>query len=109
MNKKHINFGKRFSGADWADQTRNITLIGLGGIGSWTALSLGRIGHNLILVDGDCVDATNVGGGQIYRIHDVDESKSEALLEICREFGVCSVIVTYDEFYEKDCGAMGAI
>lgn len=85
--------GTRWSGADWASETREISLIGVGGIGSWLALSLSRIGHTLVIVDGDFVDETNVGGGQLYRGYDVGVEKVYAVEDICRQFGAVQEIV----------------
>lgn len=82
-----VKEGKRWSGADWADQQSDILLIGAGGIGSWTALALSRIEHRLTIIDPDMVDTTNVEGGQMYRVGDVGEHKVNAVLAICREFG----------------------
>lgn len=96
---------KRWSGADWADCKKDLCIIGLGGIGSWTALSLARIDHNLILIDGDTIDATNVSGGQMYRTSDIGKYKVNAIKEICRSFGCSGNIIPYQEFYSVEkCG-----
>ena len=42
--------GKRWSGFDWADQQKQIMMIGAGGIGSWTCLSLSRIMHEIVII-----------------------------------------------------------
>lgn len=82
----------RFSGAEWADQLRSIVLVGCGGIGSWTALNLARIGHDLILIDPDTVDETNVQGGQMFMTSSIGQSKVEAVFHTCRAFGCQSAI-----------------
>jgi hypothetical protein len=92
----------RFSGADWSTELKNIYLIGLGGIGSYVAYNLARIGHNLILIDGDVVDTTNVNGGQLYRAKDVGKNKVDCIQEICREFGAIGSIDPYAENYEPE-------
>lgn len=79
----------RFSGADWASEIKEVLMVGLGGIGSWTAFSLSRIGHTLLLVDDDVVDETNVKGGQLYRPVDVGNYKVAAVHSLCRTMG-CS-------------------
>lgn len=84
--------GKRWSGFDWADQQQTIMMIGVGGIGSWTALSLSRIMHKLYLVDDDMVDETNVQGGQMYRQSDIGHYKVQAVQQICRDFGCVNSI-----------------
>lgn len=84
----------RFSGAEWAEMLTPVTLIGVGGIGSWTALNLSRIGHELYIMDPDSVDQTNVTGGQMYRNQDIGKSKVGAVESICREFGCINEITT---------------
>lgn len=92
----------RFSSADWYSEKRDIYVIGIGGIGSWLALNLARIGHNLVLIDGDNVDRTNVEGGQMYRTKDVGKAKTVAVHEICREFGCRNTIEVYQMNYSHD-------
>lgn len=93
---------KRFSGADWASELRNILLVGVGGIGSWTALSLSRIGHSLILVDGDRVDRTNVTGGQLYGHQHTDQHKVDATQRVCREFGCSNDILPIERNFVRE-------
>jgi molybdopterin/thiamine biosynthesis adenylyltransferase len=99
----------RWSGADWASEQRFIYLIGLGGIGSWTALNLARIGHSLCLIDGDVVDQTNVGGGQMYRTKDIGKNKVACVHEICREFGCSASMETYNDNYNVESFGINAI
>src|SRR5450631_3991042 len=99
MNNNKIHEGKRWGGMDWATEQREIMLIGNGGIGSFTALSLARIGHSLILIDPDICDLTNVQGGQLHRTTDIGRDKVAAVSEICREFGCTSEITTINEFF----------
>lgn len=97
--------GSRFSGADWADQLHDITLIGVGGIGSWLALNLTRIGHNLYIFDPDTVDESNVAGGQMYRRGSIGQNKANEVTKICREFGHSNNrIYPIDNYYYKDSG-----
>lgn len=97
------NVGKRFYSAEWADVTKEILIVGLGGIGSHTALNLARCGHNLFIQDGDVVDNTNISGGQLYRTKDDGETKCAAILNVIREFG-CSendIFVIDENFTEE--------
>ena len=96
--------GKRWSGFDWADQQKTIMMIGAGGIGSWTCLSLSRIMHDIVLIDGDQVDQTNVQGGQLYRTKDIGKSKVTAVTEICREFGCVNQIMALHQMYATNLG-----
>lgn len=59
-----------------------IVVIGLGGVGSIVPLSLVRSGvKNLLLIDGDKVDATNLNRQMAYFSLDVGHFKSEVLKE----------------------------
>lgn len=59
-----------------------IVVVGLGGVGSIVPLSLVRSGvKNLLLIDGDKVDATNLNRQMAYFSQDVGHFKSEVLKE----------------------------
>lgn len=78
----------RFSGAQWYNKIgdMNVTLAGVGGIGSWTGLLLGRLGINYLrLYDYDEVETANMSG-QLYRVEDVGNLKTSALSSIIREY-----------------------
>ena len=82
----------RFSSAIWFEEIGNqdVTLAGLGGIGSYVAYLLGRLKVNsLILYDDDSVDETNLSG-QLYSAHDIGDSKTAAT---CRNLRI------YSNFY----------
>lgn len=50
-------------------QNARAAVIGLGGVGSWAAEALARCGiGELLLIDGDCVDPTNINR-QLYALH----------------------------------------
>jgi len=69
----------------------SVTLIGAGGIGSPTAITLAKMGvPNLTIYDFDVVDIHNLPN-QIYRIQDLKRLKVEALKEIICEFSDCKV------------------
>lgn len=68
----------RFSDAEWfIIGPQDIIIGGVGGIGSWVALLLSRIGHSLYLYDTDIIDETNMGG-QFYAINQIGISKAQA-------------------------------
>jgi hypothetical protein len=97
--------GKRWSGADWASEKETILLIGAGGIGSFTAFSLARIGHNLVIFDGDYVDGTNISGGQMFMSAHLGQCKVDAVLDVCRKFGCGdSQIDVFNEDYNPEVG-----
>lgn len=74
--KKIDNKKARFSDADWLDP-QEIIIGGVGGIGSWVALFLARIGHELYLFDDDEIDETNMAG-QLYQISQIGLNKAQA-------------------------------
>lgn len=71
----------RFSGAMWYDKIANeqVTIVGQGGIGSWTSLLISRLGvRSLLLYDDDIVELGNLSG-QFYSTEDVDKYKVDAV------------------------------
>lgn len=71
----------RISDAPWAGRKLSITLGGAGGLGSWLALFLSRIGHEVIVYDFDHVGVENIGGGQFYGHKQAGQEKTSALRE----------------------------
>lgn len=68
-----------------------ITLIGCGGIGSPTALTLAKVGcSDLILIDPDSVEEHNLPN-QVFRLEDIGRSKVSACKEIIADFSPCKV------------------
>lgn len=76
-------FKHRFTDAPWYKMLhgKNILLLGAGGIGSWVALCLARIGCNITLFDHDTVENHNLGG-QLYGVTQVGSNKAEALSKL---------------------------
>jgi hypothetical protein len=85
----------RFLDAPWfkASQTQNITLGGVGGIGSWLALFLARIGYtSLAIFDYDKFEEHNLGG-QLVRLSDIERKKIIAVAEIVKDFTGKSIML----------------
>lgn len=83
----------RFSSALWFDnvQSKNVTLAGLGGIGSYVAFLLGRIHvHQICLYDDDIVEAGNMSG-QLYQNSQVGRSKVR---------GTCDLLAQFSGYYD---------
>ncbi len=76
----------RISDAPWATETRHITIGGAGGLGSWLALFLARIGHTINIYDFDHVGTENIGGGQFYGERQAGNPKTEALRSNINQF-----------------------
>lgn len=63
-----------------------INIIGAGAIGSFTALSLAKMGFNNITVyDNDKIDVENMNC-QFFRFSDIGKYKTEALFELIKDF-----------------------
>lgn len=79
----------RFSSAEWFEKMRNqsIILAGLGGIGSWCSLLLGRCHpKEVYLFDNDTIEAVNMAG-QLYKRDNVGDKKAyvsaSTIVEYC--------------------------
>ena len=89
----------RFSGAEWFNeiQKSQIILAGLGGIGSWTALLLGRMNPEcLALYDDDVVERANMSG-QLYGNNSINRPKVNAMLSLLQEYTICSHIYAVND------------
>ena len=78
----------RFSSAIWFNeiQKQNVTVAGVGGIGSFVAFLLSRVKPNTITVyDPDYVDFTNMAG-QFYNASQIGISKIAAIVENIHNF-----------------------
>tara|TARA_R110000796_G_scaffold43634_3_gene107172 strand:+ start:15423 stop:16118 length:696 start_codon:yes stop_codon:yes gene_type:complete len=81
----------RFSDADWYKAgAEDIIIGGVGGIGSWVALLLSRIGHILHIYDDDTIDETNMAG-QLYPISSIGQRKTTAVSELVTQFSAGEV------------------
>lgn len=89
----------RFSSADWFAKVRNqdVTIAGVGGIGSWLAFMIARLSVNTIrLIDDDLVDRTNMAG-QMFCNTDVGQHKVEAVRRLINTYSASYNVYTYTE------------
>jgi molybdopterin/thiamine biosynthesis adenylyltransferase len=85
LDKRHLM--RHFDLIDFDKLNTPITVIGAGGIGSWTTFALAKMGFSSITVyDSDTVDIVNVGN-QLYGFNDVGLPKVAALSMICDNVG----------------------
>lgn len=91
----------RFKDAPWY-KPQDISILGVGGIGSWTALLLSRMGHNIFIYDDDRIEASNLGG-QLYKIQDVGRAKTESIAQTVTEYSGDVTIIDMGR-YEKGSG-----
>lgn len=96
-------FKQRFSDAPWFKLLKEtpLLLIGAGGIGSWVAFCLSRIGCNYILYDMDTVEAHNLGG-QLYGMSHIGQNKAQAISELSRTFSGNENTITVFGRYDKE-------
>jgi len=75
MNEHHT----RFKDCDWySTNYKEVSIGGVGGIGSWLSFFLARIGVPIEAYDDDTVDYTNMGG-QMFSPQQVGQKKTEAM------------------------------
>lgn len=102
--------------ADYADQRgifdpdqfgHKVTLIGCGGIGASTLLTLATLGiPQLELWDPDVVEPRNVASQLLFRPMDVLRPKVEAAAEILASYGLTDVVCHQEEFHAEEHGDM---
>lgn len=97
-------FKQRFSDAPWFEKLKStpILLLGVGGIGSWVAFCLSRIGCDYTIYDMDVVEAHNLGG-QMYSMEHIGMSKTQAISAVASRFsGQENKVDTFGRYTEKD-------
>lgn len=94
----------RVKGASWFPllYKKDVMVLGQGGIGSWTALLLSRIGCTLHLFDMDRYEVHNMTG-QIVKHDAIGKDKVHAMQEVIAEFSPNCDVVTYSQRYDEDC------
>jgi len=82
------------------DKVKDITVVGAGGIGSWTTLVLTKMGfQNIKVIDFDGVEEHNIGS-QFYEIEDLGQSKLESLKKNISSFSDVQ-IETHEERIDR--------
>ncbi|MFH1209405.1 MAG: HesA/MoeB/ThiF family protein [archaeon] len=81
---------------------KTITIIGLGALGTNTSNLLARAGLNLILIDHDKVDLTNLHRQSLYDELDINKSKVIASKEHLEKINSSIKIKTYNEVLTKN-------
>lgn len=78
---QHKDSHTRFNSVDWFGDFREMTIGGVGTIGSWLSLLLARTGeHEIIMYDDDRVEGINLSG-QLFSKDDIGRSKTESARE----------------------------
>jgi molybdopterin/thiamine biosynthesis adenylyltransferase len=95
-NAKHT----RFSELMWYDPNHDIIVGGVGGIGSWLAMLLGRAGYRLHLFDDDTIDETNMAG-QLYAIEDIGKNKAVAIAQSIYKYSQNNNVDIYSRYSQE--------
>jgi len=78
-----------------------IHIIGVGGIGSWTALLLAKMGcTNITIYDDDVVEIHNTAS-QFFKHSDLGKKKTEAIMESIKEFSGITIKIKENIEEEK--------
>lgn len=93
----------RVKGASWFPllYKKDVMVLGQGGIGSWTALLLSRIGCTLHLFDMDRYEVHNMTG-QIVKHNAVGMYKVDAMSDVIAEFSPNCEMHVYPIRYDED-------
>lgn len=84
-------------------KNKKVAVIGLGGVGGFVTEILARSGvGNLILIDNDVVDKTNINRQLIALNSTVGKAKCELFRQRCLDINPEIKITTYQEFYLPD-------
>ena len=80
-----------------------IVLFGLGGVGSYIAEALARVGvQNLIIVDGDVVDITNINRQLIANMETIGRNKAELVKERINLINPFANVVAISKFVKSE-------
>ena len=87
--------------------TLPIRIVGAGSVGSFTCLSLSKMGaHNIKIWDDDMVDEHNISN-QFYRTQDIGEFKVDALQQMIMDFEGVGIQIENDKWYgDTDCNGV---
>ena len=94
----------RFSSAVWFEAIQNkvVVLAGVGGIGSYVAYLLARLGiRSLFMYDDDIVEMSNMAG-QLYRRSDIAKFKTDAMADIISQFTTFASANSITEKFENN-------
>lgn len=107
LKRQEAAFGKPFN---QKLQSLRVAVVGAGGTGSSVATLLARAGiGELILIDGDVVEHTNLNRVRGYRAADVGNNKAVILAEFIRGLGLPVTVTSIGEFLDRSPSAVDAI
>lgn len=107
LARQETAFGKPFNRKL---QSLRVAVVGLGGTGSPLATLLARSGiGELVLIDGDDLEETNLNRVRGYRKADVGEPKARSLAAYIKSLGLPSVAAPISEYMDRSPAAIDAI
>lgn len=99
LDKKVVTM--RFKDAPWFNNLPSVTIVGAGGIGSWSAVLLGRAGCKAIgICDMDIYEEHNLGG-QLFINNALGQNKASALVNLMKNLGCTSDLHAYCDKYSS--------
>lgn len=91
----------RFKGFNWANDLKNVYIIGAGGTGSWISLFLSKIGHSIHIWDEDSFSFENLSG-QFTLTTTIGVNKTRATRDNTRAFGCDNPYYVNDRHWNED-------
>lgn len=107
LKRQEAAFGKPFNKKL---QSLRVAIVGAGGTGSPAATLLARAGAGeLIIIDGDDLDKSNLNRVRGYRVRDCGNNKAETLADFIRDLGLKAVVSAIPEYLDKSPRAIDAL
>ncbi len=92
----------RFRDLEWATDAHSILVLGAGGVSSWLALYLSRIGHQLAIYDFDSFEMSNLSG-QLTSLQNLGLNKAQAIKNLTRDLGCDNIVHSIGTRYTEEC------
>jgi molybdopterin-synthase adenylyltransferase len=107
LSRQEAAFGKPFNAKL---QSLRVVVVGAGGTGSPIATLLARAGiGELIIIDGDVLDKTNMNRVRGYRLDHVGRKKAQSLKEVIEGFQLKVSVSAIDSFLDESGEAIDAL
>lgn len=107
LNRQEVAFGKPFN--EKLSSLR-VAVVGVGGTGSPLATLLARTGvGELILIDGDILDVSNMNRVRGYSAVDIGNKKSKSLAKYIRKLGLGTEVTCIDGYLNESSEAVDAL
>lgn len=107
LKRQEAAFGKPFNAKL---QSLRVVVVGVGGTGSSVATMLARAGiGELILIDGDALDKTNLNRVRGYRSRDIGKNKAQSLAAFIKSLGLETSVCAIDKFLNESGEAVDAL